>query len=55
MIETRKWDPAEHLTTPEDIAAYLSEALEYGDPELMPRVLADIERARAMHGLSPEP
>ena len=28
---TRPWDPAEHLETEEDMAAYLSAALEEGD------------------------
>ena len=30
--KTRIWDPAEHLATEEDMAAYLGAALEEGDP-----------------------
>ena len=29
--QTRPWDPAEHLETDEDMAAYLNVALEEGD------------------------
>ena len=32
-IETKIWDPAELLRTPEDIAAYLDTYLEDGDSE----------------------
>ena len=30
--QTRPWDPAEHIETVEDMAAYLNVALEDGDP-----------------------
>ena len=33
-LKTRQWDPAEHLETEEDIAAYLEAAFEEGDPPL---------------------
>ena len=45
---TRPWDPAEHLTTDEDMVAYLEAALEDGDPALVAAVLGDIARARGM-------
>ncbi len=32
---TRPWDPAEHLETEEDMAAYLNVALEEGDLSLI--------------------
>ena len=32
-IRTREWDPAEHLETEEDMAAYLNAALEEGRPK----------------------
>ena len=35
--QTRPWDPAEHLETEEDMAAYLSVALEEGDLGLIRR------------------
>ena len=46
-IKILSWNPAEHLETEEDIAAYLEAAQEYDDPDLMAAVLEDIERARA--------
>jgi probable addiction module antidote protein len=47
-IETRTWDPAEHLGTEEDMAAYLEAALEEGDPALIAAALGDIARAKGM-------
>ncbi len=46
--QTLPWDPAEHLETDEDIAAYLEAAYEYDDPDLMTVVLEDIKRAKSM-------
>ena len=45
---TRPWDPAEHLQTEEDIAAYLEAAPEEDDPDLMAAALDDVARGRAM-------
>ena len=45
---TIPWDPAEHLTTEEDRAAYLEAALEEGDPTLVAAALGDIARAKGM-------
>lgn len=47
-VDTRIWDPAEHLETDEDILAYLDAALEEGDPALIAAVLGDIARAKGM-------
>ena len=47
---TRPWNPAEHLETEEDMAAYLNVALEDGDLGLIMAVLEDIARARRMAG-----
>ena len=44
--QTRPWDPAEHLETEEDMAAYLNVALEEGDLSLIMATLGDIDRAR---------
>ena len=44
--QTRPWDPAEHLETEEDMAAYLNVALQKGDPILVMATLGDIARAR---------
>ncbi len=45
---TQPWDPAEHLETDEDMAAYLEAALEDGDPSLVAAALGDIARAKGM-------
>jgi probable addiction module antidote protein len=45
---TTPWDPAEHLDTEEDMAAYLEAALEEGDPVLVAAALGDIARAKGM-------
>jgi len=49
---TSVWDPAEHLETPEDMAAYLEAALEEGDPALVAAALGDIARAKGMSQLA---
>jgi probable addiction module antidote protein len=46
--KTMPWDPAEHLETEEDMAAYLNVALEDGDLSLIMATLGDIVRARRM-------
>ena len=45
---TTPWDPAEHLKSEEDMAAYLEAALEEGDPTLVAAALGDIARAKGM-------
>ena len=45
---TTPWDPAEHLKTEEDMAAYLEVALEEGDAALVAAALGDIARAKGM-------
>lgn len=47
-VKTRSWDPAEHLETEEDMAAYLEAALEEGDAALIAAALGDIARAKGM-------
>lgn len=47
-IKTQIWDPAEHLITDEDIAAYLEAALQEGDAALIAAALGDIARAKGM-------
>ena len=46
--KTRIWDPAEHLTTEEGMAAYLEAALQEGDSGLIAAALGDIARAKGM-------
>ncbi|MHB1564509.1 MAG: addiction module antidote protein [Leptospirillum sp.] len=52
--KTRLWDPAEHLETEEDMAAYLEAALEEGDPTLIASALGDIARAKGMTQIARE-
>ena len=47
-VITTVWDPAEHLETEDDMAAYLEAALEEGDPSLIASVRSDIDRAKGM-------
>ena len=50
----RIWDPAEHLQSDEDMAAYLEAALEEGDAALFAAALGDIARAKGMSQLARE-
>jgi probable addiction module antidote protein len=50
--KTLPWDPAEHLKSEEDMAAYLEAALEEGDPALVAAALGDIARAKGMTALA---
>ena len=52
--KTQRWDPAEHLETEEDMAAYLEAALEEGDPTLVAAALGDIARAKGMTHIARE-
>ncbi len=47
---TTKYDPAEHLRTPEEMAAYLEVCLEEanGDAAFIAKALGDIARAKGM-------
>ena len=51
---TTLWDPADHLETEEDMAAYLEAALEQGDPALVAAALGDIARAKGMTNVARE-
>ena len=42
------WDPATHLATADDVAAYLESALQVSDPQLVAAALGDIARAKGM-------
>lgn len=45
---TTLWNPADHLKTDEDMAAYLEAALEEGDPARVAAALGNIARANGM-------
>ena len=51
---TRIWDPAEHLQSDEDMAAYLEAALQEGDASLFAAALGDIARSKGMSQLARE-
>lgn len=51
-ITTRRWDAADYLETPDDMAAYLEAALEDGDVGLIAAALGDIARAKGMTEIS---
>ena len=48
MIGTTRFDAAEYLDTPERQAAYITAALETGDPEFVRDALGVVARARGM-------
>ena len=45
--KVRPFDVAEHLDSPETIAAYLNEAFETGDMAFMLSAIRDVAKARA--------
>lgn len=51
-IETKPFDPAEYLDDREALAAYLSEALETGDPAFVADSLGVIARAAGMANIA---
>ena len=50
--QTRPWDAADYLESPDDMAAYLEAALDDGDVGLVAAALGDIARARGMTEIS---
>lgn len=53
-IETKAWDAAEILKTPEDVAAYLDAWLEDGTPEEIRGALRTIARSKGMSAIARE-
>ena len=47
-VKTKPFDPAEYLDTSEGIAAYMTDALETGDPAFVADALGVVARARGM-------
>lgn len=52
--KTKPFDPAEYLDSPKAIAAYLTDALETGDPAFVADALGVIARARGMSEIARE-
>lgn len=48
LLQTSKYDVADYLKTPEEMAAYLEASLEEGDAAFVAKALGDIARARGM-------
>lgn len=53
-VKTTLWDPAEHLKTDEDMAAYLEAAIEDGDTAIIAAAVGDIARAKGMSQIARE-
>ena len=53
-LETRPYDTAEYLDTPERIAAYIEAVLEDGDPALIRDAIGTVARARGMTQIAQE-
>jgi probable addiction module antidote protein len=58
MIETARFDAAEHLKSPEDVAAYLNaaieEVMETGDPSFLSTAIDTAARAKGMAAIARE-
>ncbi len=54
MISTTRFDAAEYLNTPERQAAYITAALETGDPEFVRDAIGIVARARGMATIAKE-
>ena len=53
-LKTKPFDPAEYLDSPKALAAYVTEALETGDPAFVADALGVIARARGMSEIARE-
>ena len=47
-LETKPFDVADYLETPDDVALYLEEAFKDGDQQLIVKALGDVARSRGM-------
>ena len=48
IADLPEFDPAEHLKSEKDVAAYLTAIIEENDPALLAAALGDIARSRGM-------
>jgi len=53
-VKTSVWDPAEYLETEEQIAAYLDDIFQSGDPNLIITAIGDVARSRGMSQIASE-
>ena len=54
IAKLQKFDAADYLDTPEDIAFYLEAAFEGNDPERIAAALDDVARAKGMSAVAQE-
>jgi probable addiction module antidote protein len=54
MAKASKFDAADYLKTPKEIADYLSEAFETGDEKFIAEALGTVARAKGMAGIANE-
>jgi probable addiction module antidote protein len=54
MAKVSKFDAAEYLNDPEDIAIYLAEAFETGDASFITHALGTVARAKGMAKIAEE-
>ena len=52
MAKTSKFDAADYLKTPDQIAAYLTEALETGDTSFICTAIDTVARAKGMSSIA---
>lgn len=48
MVETRTFDPAEFLTSEDDVVRYLNVWMDDGTPQEIARALGDVARSKGM-------
>jgi probable addiction module antidote protein len=53
-LETSRWDSADLLESPEDIAAYIEAAFEDGDPAVITHALGVVARAKGLPQVAQE-
>jgi len=51
-LETKPFDAADYLETPEDITLYLEEVFEDGNQQLIVEAIGDVARSRGMTEIS---
>jgi probable addiction module antidote protein len=47
-IKLSRWDSAEHIATPEHVAAYLKAAFDDGDPQVIAAMVGAVARSHGM-------
>ena len=53
-MKTRKFDAAEYLETPEDVALFINAALEDGDPVVVKHAIGTAARSKGMTAIAEE-